>query len=242
LVGDINNISFLANATLLYLGETLVLSASTSINKDFTYSWYRDGELLETTPFSIHDITNVSVEDTGQYHVVAVSGDTELVSPMLLIEVSKEDTVVNLPFDTSEEKKTILGQRISLNSPLTGEGYTYLWRKDSNILAGETGKALTFGANSIAQEGDYYVEIWNGENRVSIHKFQLIFTSRINIVRISDDITVQLDSGTNSSEWRLESSTDLKQWRLIKRYSILGKLLVNLPISGEAEFFRLVEE
>jgi hypothetical protein len=242
LVGDISSISFLANATLLYLGETLVLSASSSINRDFEYSWYRNGELIETTPYAVIDIPNVGVALTGNYHVVARAGNIELSSPSLFIEISKEDTTVNLPFDSVQEVRAILGNRIVFKSPIAGDGYTYVWRKDTNIIVGANGNSFSFSSRSIAQEGDYFVEVWNGDEKITIHKFQLLFTSRISIVRIADDITIQLDSGALNSEWRLESTTDLREWRLVRRYSVLGKLLVSLPISGESEFFRLVED
>jgi hypothetical protein len=72
-LGDFDSVLFVASATLLSPGESLVLSASNTSGSSFSYSWYKDDELIAQTDNGIYNIPNVVTTQTGNYHVIAMT-------------------------------------------------------------------------------------------------------------------------------------------------------------------------
>ena len=241
-LGDFDSVLFVASATLLSPGESLVLSASNTSGSSFSYSWYKDDELIAQTDNGIYNIPNVVTTQTGNYHVIASKGVTKYKSPQLFIEISDNPTKDFIAFDSSEKLRGILGRDILLQAPLEEDGYTYSWAKEGNILAGETSPTLLLRKSIKSQEGDYYVQISKESALIATHRIELRFSVEMKIVVTEGNLQLELDAGEKAGYWRLEFSNDLSRWELVNKYYVIGKQQITFPLGRSTGFYRLTED
>ncbi|WMJ74073.1 cellulase family glycosylhydrolase [Cytophagaceae bacterium ABcell3] len=69
------------------VGEDAVLSVNASGDGTLSFQWYFNGEPIEGATESTLNLNNVSLEDAGEYHVVVISGDEQIESDKIVVEV-----------------------------------------------------------------------------------------------------------------------------------------------------------
>ncbi|MCQ2607602.1 MAG: hypothetical protein MJ197_02795 [Bacteroidales bacterium] len=116
--------------------DEITLNSGTKANTNVTYSWYKNDVLIagETKP-------TLTVTTSGTYKVVRDSATC-----------SKSDEVVvaaTLPeIDLGPEKNLCEETSFVLDAGVSSEAYSYQWKKDNVVIAGETNK--TFVAKEAA--------------------------------------------------------------------------------------------
>lgn len=155
-------------------GATLTLTTSVTGYAPLTYQWKKDGVALSIGPriASVTNsslvITNVNVNDSGDYTVVISNGCTVgLVPP----RVSNAATIkVNyITINTQPSNKTAcVGTSVTLSVAAIGSGtVSYQWKRNGVDLVGANASTLTINPVNYSDSGTYTVYINNGTTPVT---------------------------------------------------------------------------
>ncbi|MDF0714814.1 gliding motility-associated C-terminal domain-containing protein [Muricauda sp. 334s03] len=122
----------------------------------YIYNWYRSGTLLSEKSESI------TVSEPGMYYVELDYGDCSGAANTLsnTIEIST-GTSSGLAINGANDVEICPGETHLLEANISGQGYTYTWYKNGNIVNGPTVDASTYtvDAGTSGFEGSYEVEI-----------------------------------------------------------------------------------
>ena len=120
----------------------------------FTYAWSRDNALLAGETNATLNIESVSAAHAGVYRV-EVSGSCNRVTNSATLAVQQPTTALSMIDAT-----VCVGGAVSFATAGQGTGpFTYLWRRDGVLLAGETNAVLNLSAITTAQAGLYTAEV-----------------------------------------------------------------------------------
>ncbi len=143
-------------------GDTATFSITPSGTGPFTFVWRHDGLALADQTNSSLTIATAVAADAGVY-TVEVSGPCNIVTNSAVLSVS--DLVSSPPMGA---RTVCLGASIPLEPAVNGTGpFTYVWRFNDGLLAGETNGVLTVSNASVANNGAYAVEILGACNTVT---------------------------------------------------------------------------
>ena len=164
---------------VVFPGETVVFRAKTNAQylPTATFQWYRGNTPLQDdgritgSQSSLLTIRNVTQADVGNDYYVVVSaecgdatserGSITILIPDIEITQQPQGTTV---CEGSDVTFTVQARSIAPNAILT-----YQWYKDGNPIAGATAATLTLTNVTTADEGDYYVEITDIVNGVTVN-------------------------------------------------------------------------
>jgi len=128
----------------------------------FTFGWRKDGALLPGQTNSVLVLSNVSSADAGLYFV-EVRGPCDTITKFATL-IMRTQTAAFGPYDQTR----CLGETAVFNTTPTGTGpFSFLWRKDGLLLAGQTGNTLSLPNVSSAHSGTYSVEVIGGCSAVT---------------------------------------------------------------------------
>ena len=121
----------------------------------FTYVWYKDGTVLAGETGSSFTTNNVSAVSAGTYSVVVSGACGSVTNSATLTVLTQRGSATALTSLTN-----CPGTSASFSTVATGTGpYSYQWKKDGAVLAGETGSSLTTNNVSAAGAGTYSVVV-----------------------------------------------------------------------------------
>jgi alpha-tubulin suppressor-like RCC1 family protein len=137
---------------------TFSVAVNTDVNPVPSYSWKHNGaEITNATDIS-YTISSITLADSGSYTVtVSNSAGTATSSPAIL-------TVNYAPTITTQPASQTLyyGQTVTLTVLATGKPTpTFVWKKNENIITGQTGASLIIVSPAAGDSGNYTVTASN---------------------------------------------------------------------------------
>src|SRR5205814_8401632 len=136
------------------LGTAASFSTIPSGTGPFTFVWRKDGNVLNGQTSSNFNIGSVSSADAGTYSV-AVSGacgsvtNSASLTVLTTVGASGLTSLTNCP-----------GTSATFSTTPSGTGpFSFVWRKDGNILSGQTSSSLSIGSVSSGDAGAYSVAV-----------------------------------------------------------------------------------
>jgi hypothetical protein len=131
---------------------TLDVAASGS---GLSYQWLLGGlDVIGETSSSI-DLTNVALNQAGNY-VVEVSGSCGVVfSDAAQISVTPGTAIITQPLDAT----ICAGDGVTFNVLATGDNLTYQWKKGGTPIASAWSESYVIGTATIWEAGDYAVTV-----------------------------------------------------------------------------------
>ncbi|MBD3345715.1 MAG: hypothetical protein GF401_11700 [Chitinivibrionales bacterium] len=126
----------------------------------FTYTWYRDGNMLSGETAQSLTLDAASVNDNGVYQVrggpAGISSETA--SNTVTLTVVDTIEITQQPQSASR----LVGESHTLSVVASGGGtLAYQWYKNGNELSGETGSDLSLSSLQLTDAGNYHVRITN---------------------------------------------------------------------------------
>ncbi len=135
-------------------GSSATFSTTASGSGPFSYVWNRDGVVLAGETGSSFTTNNVSAASAGTY-TVEVTGLCGSVTNSATLTVNVVLTATALTSVTN-----CPGASATFSTVASGTGpFSYVWRKDGNVLAGATDSSFTTNNVSAASAGTYTVEV-----------------------------------------------------------------------------------
>ena len=133
-------------------GETATFTVSADGgNPD--YQWYKADQMIDGETTASLEITEVSSDDAGDYHV-------EITGPCNSVESNMASLTVDpLPSITaSPQSRTVTeGDQVTFSVTAEGGVTVYRWRKDGAELSGETSSELVISSATMEAAGSYDV-------------------------------------------------------------------------------------
>jgi hypothetical protein len=139
--------------TVVCEGSTLNLAVEVS-GSGYDYQWKKDGNNISGKTLQNLSISGVSLDDAGTY-TVEISNDCgeSLLSSEANVSITPKPSITSQP----QSKNICPQESFTLSITAEGEGLTYQWYKDSQMITNETSNSLTVNNASEDDEGDYYV-------------------------------------------------------------------------------------
>jgi uncharacterized repeat protein (TIGR01451 family) len=142
------------------ISQTACPGASASFNAvthgtgPFTFLWRKDGKLVPGGTGSSLVIGNVSVLDAGTY-AVTVTGSCTAVTNSATLTISGP-TIAS----AMANQNVCFGQTATFSTTPQGSGpFTFVWKKNGNVLAGQTSNSLTLTRLKATDAATYTVEV-----------------------------------------------------------------------------------
>jgi hypothetical protein len=149
-------------ASLVACAATAAVFSVTASGSDLNYQWNKDGKPIAGATASTLTIGSVSAASAGTY--------TATVSNACGIAVSSKPADLAISSETaitvtrSPQNATVnAGQPVTFSVSASGSNLHYQWRgPDGGNIPGATGPIFTIPAVSAANQGSYYVLVFNG--------------------------------------------------------------------------------
>jgi subtilisin-like proprotein convertase family protein len=144
------------------LGGPISLNAVTHGTGPFTYIWIKEGKVLPGATGSLLQINSTTILDAGLYTVVASGACTKATNTvqLLLYQDTMATPLVN--------QTNCFGRDATFSTTASGSGpFTYVWKKDGVVIAGQTGSSITIQKLAGTNAGVYTVEVTGQCTRVS---------------------------------------------------------------------------
>ncbi|MCF8299299.1 MAG: PKD domain-containing protein, partial [Saprospiraceae bacterium] len=140
-------------ATTFCQGGILALNAT--LGSGYTYEWLNNGSTVTGVTTSAYNVSQ-----SGSYQVVITStnqcSDTSSAQAIIVKPIPSATITASGP------TSFCLGGSVTLNAN-TGTGLSYIWKKNGNIMTGETGASIL-----VTDAGTYLVEITNSNSCTSV--------------------------------------------------------------------------
>jgi hypothetical protein len=134
-------------------GGTATFTTIASGSGPLNFVWKKDGVVQSSTSNSL-TIASVANPDSGTY-TVEVTGVCSSVTNSATLTVTTNTAATAL-----NDLVRCPGESATFSTVATGNGpFSYVWRKDGNVLSSETNSALTIASVSAASAGVYSVEV-----------------------------------------------------------------------------------
>ena len=128
----------------------------------FVFVWRKDGVLLAPETNSVLNVASAMANHAGVYSV-EVSGACNTVTNLAVLMVRSLTTASAISSATR-----CTGDSVTFSTIAAGTGpFTYRWRKNGNVISGETNAALSFSSVSTNDTAAYAVEVTGVCNSVT---------------------------------------------------------------------------
>ncbi len=135
-------------------GAALSLLTTAQGTGPFTYKWIKDGKPLPGGTTRSWSIPSATVLDEGNY-VVIVTGTCNAVTNTGTVTVHPPTTATPLADQT-----LCFGRTATFATTPAGTGpFSFVWKKNGQVLSGQTGDSLTVAHLKAADAGTYAVEV-----------------------------------------------------------------------------------
>jgi len=206
------NITSQPQTTASCVGGNAQFSVVASGNGNITYQWYKNGVLINGATSSTLSFSNISVNDSGSYHVVISDScvlsslATVTTSNTVRLLISNGPVVQTQPTNQSSCGDAFL---FSVNA-LSSSPITYQWYRNSSIISGGNGQNYTKHLPSFADTGRYFVQLTNSCGTINSDTVSFSFTP-VNRPSVADNqLCNQTGSLTFSNTTPL--ATHLTRW------------------------------
>ncbi len=236
-------------STSVVLGGSTNLSVSATSLFAMTYQWYFNGNPLDGKTGATLALSNVQLEQAGNYTVVVSSNgksktsQTAVVTVMVAPQVSLNPaTVIRLPGGTLELTATATG----IPSP------TYEWYRDGILLTAQPGATLWFSP-TLSDSGNYTVKAINSVGSAVSNPTKVVITRGI----FSTPGSITAESVRNNGfpltvnveafrSYRIEYSSDMVNWMTLVSYPNFNHRSIEFTdvtaTTNSQRFYRLVAQ
>lgn len=146
------------------VSDRVVFDVSVASSIDLDYQWFQNGEPLPGQTSNTYVIDAVESRHFGNYTVLVTNADSQLMSNV--VELKEKLIAPHITWYTGDQAVPE-GVTVSLAVTVAGSGpLSYQWYKDGSILAGENKAAITFENVTIADKGNYLVEVSNSQGKI----------------------------------------------------------------------------
>lgn len=143
-------------------GATVIFSTTPSGTPPFSFVWRKNGAILSGQTSSSLTLANVTAASAGTYSV-QVNGACGSVTNSATLAVNLSTTATG-PTNLVRD----VGQTATFSTVASGTGpFTYVWRKDGIIIAGQTASTLVRSNLTFADRGIYSVRVNGACNSVT---------------------------------------------------------------------------
>src|SRR5205814_3524439 len=147
-------------------------STTPSGSGPYSFVWRKDGNILGGQTSSSFNIGSVSSGDVGTYSVT-VSGACGSVTNSASLTV-----LVNAGATALTSLTNCPGTSATFSTTPLGSGpFSFVWRKDGNILSGQTGSSFSIGSVSAGDAGTYSVAVSGACGTVTNNASLTVLTS-----------------------------------------------------------------
>lgn len=140
-------------------GQTATLSVVVSGTPPFTYTWRRNGAIINGATGSTLTLANVQPSSAGLYNVTITNAAGTTVSNGAAVSINTIPTITVQP----APQATVVGGTVSFSVLATGSStFGYQWRRNGVPIAGANTSTLTLTNVSANDAGNYDVQVSNG--------------------------------------------------------------------------------
>ncbi len=180
-------------------GESLSMAVKATnplADVELEYQWYFDGTIIDNADSSTLTLSNIEVDQTGDYTVNVSNYAGVVTSDAIAISVVKGVNIHNQPVggEIRENGKFTMSVTALGSSPIT-----YQWKVDGEIIEGATDSAYTIDSAKPSSAGSYTVDITNPAGTVSSSSASVIVNAPPTITKISGNQSV--GEGKGFSLW-----------------------------------------
>jgi hypothetical protein len=147
------------------VGANVTLNVTATGTEPLTYQWKRGDTVLAETSATL-TLNGVQLSDTGTYTVtVSNAGGSQTSSATLTVMEPPRITSAPLGF------RLFLGANVTMAVTVSGsDPLSFVWRKDGNVMSGQTGPSISLNSLTADDGGAYTVEVSNpvGKDTASI--------------------------------------------------------------------------
>ncbi|MBC8086842.1 MAG: VWA domain-containing protein [Phycisphaerae bacterium] len=135
-------------------GGTAVFTTTTSGDGPFAFAWRKGDVLLLDQTNSTLVLSNLSSNDADAY-IVEVTAPCGTFTNSALLTVLEQTSVASMADQTH-----CAGANVTFTTFASGSGpFSYIWRKDGTVMAGQTNSSITLPNVSVADAARYSVEV-----------------------------------------------------------------------------------
>ena len=121
------------------------------------YQWRKNGADIPGETTNTLSFAPVQYSDTADYECYVWNTCGNLTSQNMYLNINIPPAITDQPDSIS----SCVGANVQFDVVATGDSLFYQWYKNGVLIAGETSATLSFTAISLADEGDYTVEVTN---------------------------------------------------------------------------------
>lgn len=133
-------------------GQSASFSVGTATSTGNTYQWMKDGQQISGATTATYSISNLTAANAGRYTVVVTSCGTPVTSNEAVLTVNAATAITSQP---TPSQTVCQNQSVTLTVAATGTNLSYQWKKDGNVLPGETSASLTVAVLGAQNAGSY---------------------------------------------------------------------------------------
>jgi hypothetical protein len=145
-------------------GANVTLQAVAGGTTPLSYQWRKQGVNLGGQTWASMTLSNVTSAAAGGYAVVVQNVAGGVTSRVATLTVRVPPSITQAP----ASRTVVLGNAVTLIVEAAGTSpLTYQWKKNGQVLAGQTMPRLVIGAVQAADAGSYTVEVGNAAGAVT---------------------------------------------------------------------------
>lgn len=156
-----------------------VVASGSAIN----YQWQKQtnqGWLdISSAASSILQLKAVSTADAGNYRVKVSNSINTVYSDSVNVYVGSGASITKQP----QSHVVVAGANVSFNVAASGDELKYEWRKNGQLISGETGSVLTINNATVSDQAVYQCRVWNASNSVNCAQATLTIAAPLSIVK-----------------------------------------------------------
>lgn len=194
---------------------TVTLSMPTLSLDPVSYQWFWDGNLLLGETNSTLVLRNVTVEMQGTYKVEARNGGG-VTNSSTVLTVDPKPVIRPAGQPTDVTVRACLAATFQVTATAC-DALSYQWRRNGEVLSGQTGRVLRFPSVSPADAGGFDVIVSNAQGSTTSRVAQLIVDNLPRItrqpgpdqtVKLCDSFTLDVGTddacGTPTFQWNFQ--------------------------------------
>ena len=144
-------------------GNIVTLRVDT--NRALSYQWRKNGVAIPGAILNPLVLGSVQLADAGDYDVIVADACDSLLSDVARLTVNDTPVINQQP----QSQTVCLGERLVLMVVATGDDLSYQWSKNGRYLAGAAQATYVINSVTLADAGQYRVEIANPCGMVVSH-------------------------------------------------------------------------
>ncbi|WP_224485335.1 gliding motility-associated C-terminal domain-containing protein [Robertkochia aurantiaca] len=139
--------------TTIQLCDGEVYSLTANVNDPtYTYSWYKDGQLIAQTNQHIYTVNSSNTDFEGVYHLEVDRPDATCTEKTSEVTLTKAGFDLNI---TADQGNLLLpGESLTLSASTTASSPAYQWYRDGQVINNAASATLT-----VTTPGSYYVTV-----------------------------------------------------------------------------------